>query len=260
MKYCQYCRQSFSDEIQFCLNDGTPLENFISSEYQSYDSPTVFTPNLYATPSVQNRSSNSNKWVYPLIGILLGAVVVLGFFAFYKAPAGEKENKTENSAQVVSNQTTKNQTVENNAPIKQTVIASPEKNEVSIAQIETPPINADAVRGLLNRWVKSQNERNFATYRSCYSESFLGIKRTKTGGESRMNYAQWLGDRQKMLQNTISVGIQNPDVSIEGDTAIARFVQQFQSINYNDEGQKILRIKMFSDGAKIIYEEMKYAY
>ena len=63
-----------------------------------------------------------------------------------------------------------------------------------------------------------------------------------------------------MLKNTLSVEIQNLEILTEGETATAEFTQQFQSVNYNDAGQKILKIKMFPNGAKITYEEMKYAY
>ncbi len=72
-----------------------------------------------------------------------------------------------------------------------------------------------------------------------------------------MNYTQWMNDRQKMSKNIVDVGVGNLQIKIEGDTAIAQFVQQFQSAGYQDTGQKTMRIKMFSEGAKIVYEELK---
>jgi hypothetical protein len=119
------------------------------------------------------------------------------------------------------------------------------------------PINKNEVSDLIDSWERAQNEADYNTYKSLYATEFSGIKRTTSGKVSRLNYNQWLNDRRKMLKNIKSVTITNTNVTIVGNTATAEFTQDFESNNYQDTGQKILKIQMFSSGPKIIYEEMK---
>ena len=243
MKRCPNCNQSFSDDLVFCLHDGTVLETSSGASY-SGDTPTqVFT----SLPTKSVEKTETNKSFYAIIGVM--AVVIIGLAAVvFFLMSGAKDDKNE-----------ENKTVENKSPnVAQT---SPTTNQ-TIEKIEkTPlPITKEAAQNLINRWEQAQDARNFDAYRSCYGQPFLGIKRTKSGSETRMNYAQWMNDRQKMLKNIIDVGVENLNITIEGDTANAQFIQQFQSENYEDTGQKTMRIKMFEGGAKIVYEELKYVY
>ncbi len=59
-----------------------------------------------------------------------------------------------------------------------------------------------------------------------------------------------------MLKNIIDDGVQSLKIDIDGDSAVAQFEQTFQSANYQDTGGKVIEIKMFTDGAKIVSEEM----
>lgn len=243
MKRCPLCHQFFDDENLFCLNDGTKLDD--SSPSAANSVPTQYLPSVQREAAPQR---NSGKGVYWICGALLLVVGVLSvvIYALVSSPARARQSTDEKSEKAAEAQTVK-----------------PTSNNETVEPAKSPefsPLTPQAARELVERWEKAQDARNFNTYKSCYAPSFFGIKRTKSGGETRMNYTQWLADRRKMLANTIDVGVRNLEIALDGETATARFAQQFQSVNYSDEGQKILKIKMFEDGAKIVYEEMKYSY
>lgn len=93
MKRCPTCNQTFGDENAFCLDDGTPLLGNIGNEGFGGFQPSGEMPTQYI-PRPQNTSAhvlpNSGKWVFPVVGILCGLVVVLGFFAFFRETSSEK--------------------------------------------------------------------------------------------------------------------------------------------------------------------------
>lgn len=264
MKRCPQCNQIFGEENLFCLNDGTVLESFSPS--LANDTPTqLFSP--FPTKTVEKK--DTNKGTYAIIGAM--AVVIIGLSAIVFFLLSGKENSENKNGE---NKPEISQTVENKPAQKESNSAQTSKIEkqatqiekankqisVDNAQVQTEPITDEAVQELINRWVRAQNSRNYNAYKACYAPQFFGIKRTSNGGETRMNFGQWMSDRRKMLKNTINVAVQIQDIKTERDTATAQFIQQFESVNYQDTGQKILKIKMFPDGAKIIYEELKYAY
>lgn len=93
MKRCPVCSQVFSVEFDFCLNDGTLL--VVSPSQQNFggfqsanETPTQVIPRSYSIPA--QAAPNSAKWLFPLVGILSGLVVVLAFFAFFKESFSNK--------------------------------------------------------------------------------------------------------------------------------------------------------------------------
>jgi len=265
MKKCPQCNQFFDDENLFCLDDGTGLNNSDANDYSTHsgNTPTVFVPKFQVMPSssVQNTAANSNKWLYPVLGILVGAVIVLGFLAFYPRPANEKENNLEKTTSITDNKLLVVQSSENKLQNSQKENTNVPPSEISTKQIESPPISVDAVRDLWIRWEKAQDMQSFRLYQSCYGQPFRGVKRVES--ETKVyNYASWLNDRRKVLGNAIGldVEINNLQISIEGDTATAEFDQYYRSLRHSDWGPKILKLKMFPDGAKIVYEELKASY
>ena len=236
MKKCPSCNQSFSDELFFCLNDGTVLETSDSSF--SGDTPTIIAPSVFPKKP-ENKATN--KSIYLIIGAM--AIIILGLAATIFVLMSDKKSEPE-----ISN-ATQNQNVEK--PKNQTV------EKPQSPTVEKKVITKESAENLINRWEKSQDERNFKLYRDCYAPTFVGTKRTKSGSETRMNFSQWISDRQKMAKNIVDVRIENLQITIDGDTANAQFIQHWKSVNYQDTGQKTMRIKMFDDGAKIVYEDLK---
>lgn len=251
MKRCPNCHQSYSDDLVFCLNDGTVLETTSGSSYSGDMQTQIITP--FPTEIIGKKKTN--KTIYTIIGAMAVVIVGLSAIVFYLIPGAKDENKETEKTSENKSPTTAQTSPNANQNKTVTIEKTPDKTPVQVA-----PITEEAAQNLINRWKQAQNARNFNAYRSCYGSLFLGIKRTKSGNESRMNYAQWLADRQKMNKNIIDVGVENLQITIVGDTANVQFIQQFKSENYEDTGQKTIRIKMYEDSAKIVYEELKYVY
>ena len=126
---------------------------------------------------------------------------------------------------------------------------------------ETPaisPITDNAARELVVRWKNAQNLKSFPSYRACYvpTTEFIGIKRTPTGGREQLSFNSWMKDRGTMFHNIIEVQADIRNIFIDGDTAVAVFTQKWRSVNQCDIGEKTLRIKLFADGPKIVFEEL----
>ena len=57
----------------------------------------------------------------------------------------------------------------------------------------------------------------------------------------------------------LSIEIQDLQISIDADIATVNFEQTYRSAIYSDRGAKVIKVKKFPDGEKIIYEELKYS-
>ncbi len=104
MKQCPQCGRTFTADNQFCLEDGTVLMSAEAMPTRSYsgDIPTVVVPKIPPTqhfgnqpqfnappqfqvpPSPQTPPNQGGKWIYPMLGLLLGAVFVLGGLVVYQ--------------------------------------------------------------------------------------------------------------------------------------------------------------------------------
>lgn len=122
MKRCPKCSQNYSDDsLNFCLADGTALVFPINNSEEtvvmnplapplvddsfvlpSNEWPTQISGRRqqqhYSTPPVVTVSPS--KWVFPLIGILLGLLIVFGFFAFFRETPSEKSVVTQKNTEV----------------------------------------------------------------------------------------------------------------------------------------------------------------
>ncbi|MGB2752513.1 MAG: hypothetical protein WBC19_10690 [Pyrinomonadaceae bacterium] len=240
MKRCPQCNQPYDDLTDFCVNDGTPLQAL--SSFVSADVPTqVFTPNVAKMASARETS----KSIYIAVGVM--ATVIIGLLAALFYISSEKkgtENKTTQiTAKPESTQPPPSNTLSGNAP------GTPDRL----------PITENAARELIVRWKNAQNVKSFSAYRSCYTPTteFIGIKRTPGGGREQMSFNSWMNDRGKMIRNIIDVQADIRSISIDGETAVAVFTQKWRSVRLCDIGEKTLRIKMFADGPKIVFEELK---
>jgi hypothetical protein len=107
MKRCPNCEHAFDDDYDFCLDDGTPLVlDSVQRGFGGFKSPgemtTQFIPHpqisQYQTPQV--IAAHSSKWVFPLVGILCGLVVIFGFFAFFKESSSDKPAVAQKNTEV----------------------------------------------------------------------------------------------------------------------------------------------------------------
>ncbi len=241
MKSCPRCNQTFDGATDFCVDDGTPLE--VDRSFVSADVPTqVFTP----VPTKTDSRTETGKLIYVAVGVMATAIIALVAFLMY-LPSDEKNRPT-------------NQNPALHTSLKPEWISTSQANIQTAS--ETPSISTiteTVATDLVIRWKNAQNWKSFSEYRACYAPTteFVGIKRTPTGGREQLSFNSWMNDRGRMLRNVVDVQADIRNIAIDGDTAVAVFTQKWRSVNHCDIGEKTLRIKMFADGPKIVFEELK---
>lgn len=120
---------------------------------------------------------------------------------------------------------------------------------------ETKTIDESRIRQLLETWVNAQNEGDFQSYSSLYSEKFNGVKRAgaKT---TTFDLDGWIADRQRMFQKTMDVEISDLNTVTTSQSAVVRFTQTWASGTFKDVGPKQLVIVDSPAGLRIAREEM----
>jgi hypothetical protein len=108
---------------------------------------------------------------------------------------------------------------------------------------------------LVQRWVRLQNEGNFAGSSALYAPDFAGIKRA---GERQTVFdrAGWLQDRQKMFQRDQRVVASGVEILRAGSQLRVLFEQRWSSSSFADRGQKLLTLVPAGAGWQISREEM----
>lgn len=108
----------------------------------------------------------------------------------------------------------------------------------------------DDVRASVFAWCKSWQNRDIDTYMSFYSQDF----RSKG-----LDYRGWMQQKKKRF-NVISdlrVDISDMGVFIEGESAVARFIQQYHDSKISDVGEKTLTMIYTGGKWKITSETWK---
>jgi hypothetical protein len=92
-------------------------------------------------------------------------------------------------------------------------------------------------RAFLDRWLKAQNQGDFAAYSALYAPAFAGVRRS---GKSAKKFDRdgWLADRKRMFAETMIVSADNPVVKADGDKITIDFEQTWESGSYADKGPK----------------------
>jgi uncharacterized protein DUF4440 len=120
-----------------------------------------------------------------------------------------------------------------------------------------PPVAPDelAARTLVYRWLRAQNEGDFAAYRALYAPCFHGVRRS--GGRMVvLDYEGWLRDRERMFKKKMKVTATDIRVTPLGTLARAAFVQGFSSGTYADRGRKVIYVAVIGGGLAIAQEEL----
>lgn len=118
-----------------------------------------------------------------------------------------------------------------------------------------PPIPEADLRALLDRWLKAQNEGDFASYEKLYAEKFTGVKRV---GPKTFRYARkgWLANRKLMFRHAMTVETREPQFDASARVARVTFTQRWASGKFEDLGPKRMLIVRQGDALKIAQEEM----
>ena len=245
MKKCPRCQNTFDDDLNFCMEDGAVLE-IVSA---NADAPTRFIPASFVTTQAKKPSHSG---IYLIIGLMTVIIIALTAVVLYLMSA----NTSRNEPETAEKQNTSASPGNKNLQEAKTTGNSTGEN---IAE-PTGKISENAVRNLINKWEQAQENKSIAVYKSCYGQPFTGIKRTAKGS-STFDYTGWMKDRSQMIRQAadLSIEIQDLQISIDADIATVNFEQIYRSAIYSDRGAKVIKVKKFPDGEKIIYEELKYS-
>ena len=91
MRRCSQCGQTYPDDYLYCLSDGLPLAADSGGFQSSGETPTQY---IVRPPNTNYQIPQAvvPKWVFPLVGILCGLLIVFGFFAFFRESSSEKSD------------------------------------------------------------------------------------------------------------------------------------------------------------------------
>lgn len=132
------------------------------------------------------------------------------------------------------------------APVNAAPAAAPAKPAV---EKPTADANADIARAI-DLWAAAWSRKDTKAYLAAYARDF------KTpGGESR---AAWESERQKRIAKpgAIQVSIENLRVSVDGDTATAKFRQHYKSATLKTSSNKVLLLGKRDGKWQIVQERV----
>lgn len=132
------------------------------------------------------------------------------------------------------------------APVSAAPAAAPAK---PAAEKPAADANADIVRAI-DLWAAAWSRKDTKAYLAAYARDF------KTpGGESR---AAWESERQKRIAKpgAIQVSVENLRVSVDGDTATAKFRQHYKSATLKTSSNKVLLLGKRDGKWQIVQERV----
>lgn len=118
----------------------------------------------------------------------------------------------------------------------------------SVKQVEIKDIPKENIEKLVNKWLTSWKSGDMNTYRSCYASDF------QSKGKNLNDWIYYKNNLQKISKN-IDISINDLQISLDGDTALAVFVQNYSSSIVKDTGTKTLELKKIN-GEWNIYKEV----
>jgi tetratricopeptide (TPR) repeat protein/ketosteroid isomerase-like protein len=98
-----------------------------------------------------------------------------------------------------------------------------------------PTAEQQAIQTAIAAWAKAWSKKDMSGYFAAYTRSFT---------TSNMSRSQWEADRQlKILsKRTITVGINQLQITVNGDKAVVRFQQVYASDNFKGSSRKTLEL------------------
>lgn len=138
-------------------------------------------------------------------------------------------------------------------PVISEEVVAPAVTDKNIAsanseQIGTKDIPKKDVEKLVNKWLVSWKSGDMKTYRSCYASDF------QSKGKNLNDWISYKTNVQKK-SNNIDININDLQISLDGNTALAVFVQNYSSSILKDSGTKTLELKNIN-GEWNIYKEV----
>lgn len=102
---------------------------------------------------------------------------------------------------------------------------------------------------LVKKWITSWESGNMQSYRHCYAPDFQS---------KEMNLEAWISHKINVRQKNkkIKIRMDRLQISIDGSTARASFIQHYNSSTLNSSGKKTLELKKIGSQWKIFREIM----
>lgn len=185
-------------------------------------------------PSAQIQTKSKKNTIYYLGGVL---ILMIAVFIIYQLTQSNDNQLVTNS----KDNTKKSNTLQGN------------------------PINKQEIEEFVRNWATYQSNKMIPEYTSMYDLTFQGIKRTKSGKTTYLNYSEWISDRTKMYNQATNLNVTTGTINISNinesqGTAEVSFKQYYSSDKYSDEGQKIMKLKKDgNNNLKITFEELIYS-
>ncbi len=133
-------------------------------------------------------------------------------------------------------------------PVANASVAAENLTQVS-KQNETKSSAEEDVRNVVIKWVASWESGDVKTYRNCYASDF----------QSRgMNLNGWITYKTNVRQKSknISIRIDDLQISVDENNAMAKFTQSYSSSILKDKGTKTLELRKINNEWKIYREIM----
>ncbi|KUG21729.1 light-harvesting lhii, alpha subunit b / histone protein [hydrocarbon metagenome] len=164
------------------------------------------------------------------------------------APVEEVAPKVEESAPV------EEVAPEAEAPVPVEEVAPKVEEPAPVAEVTVAPpavvsSATDNVKDAVTKWLNSWRSGDMETYRSCYASGF------RSKGMDLDGWIIYKTNVRKRSKN-ININIDNLQISVKGNTAMATFIQSYSSSILKDKGKKTLELKKIDNQWKINREIM----
>lgn len=118
-----------------------------------------------------------------------------------------------------------------------------------------PEVAEREARAVIEAWIAAQNAGDFSAYQAVYAATFTGIRRS---GQRTvpLDRAAWMKDRRRMFERSMTVQIDDLEISPSPDGASLRFGQTWSSGSYTDTGVKAMTLVRDGGALRIVREEM----
>jgi hypothetical protein len=145
MKRCPTCGQQYTDDLDYCLNDGTPLIRAgVVISYEP-ETATVVAQRAVPPPAVAKRSLPFYVWLLPILGVVLGAMAMGGLFLVSRLSKKDGANTavlTNTSRTPSGANNTASPTVSPSASASPTPTASPKATPQPTSTPDTPALKS----------------------------------------------------------------------------------------------------------------------
>jgi len=121
--------------------------------------------------------------------------------------------------------------------------------EVTVAPPAVVSSATDDVKDAVTKWLNSWRSGDMETYRSCYASGF------RSRGMDLDGWIIYKTNVRKRSKN-ITINIDNLQISVKENTAMATFIQSYSSSILKDKGKKTMELKKIDNQWKIYREIM----